>query len=133
MKSTRLSCASFCKRTYTMFEKKYNNCSIVGAEAAGVVYRRAVRTNGFGQCALTFRRFLKEYQAAYRLGQALPTPPEQLTVYLKSLRAKFRLETDNIENMVKAAYRIRLPQLKKHETNNPKSHKRNTVRRNRRK
>lgn len=115
-----------------MFEKKYNNCSIVGAEAAEVVYRRAVRTNGFGQCALTFRRFLKEYQTAYRLGQALPTPPEQLKVYLKSLKAKFRLETDNIENMVKAAYRLKLPQ---HKNNKPKTkpNKRTTNCRNSRK
>ena len=116
-----------------MFEHKYNNCSIVGAEAAGIVYKRAKCTNGFGQYVLKFRCFLKEYQAAYKAGLPLPEIPDALNFYLKKLRFKFRLETDNIENMVKAAYRIRLPQLKKHETNSPKSHKRNTVRRNRRK
>ena len=116
-----------------MFEHKYNNCSIVGAEAAGIVYKRAKCTNGFGQYVHKFRCFLKEYQAAYKAGLPLPEIPDALNFYLKKLRFKFRLETDNIENMVKAAYRIRLPQLKKHETNNPKSHKRNTGRRNRRK
>ena len=36
MKSTRLSCASFCKRDIYKCLKKYNNSSIVGAETVGV-------------------------------------------------------------------------------------------------
>mgnify|MGYP006891094449 CR=1 FL=1 len=113
-----------------MFEHIYNNCSIVGAKAAGVVYRRAAYTNGFGQYATKFRRFLTEYQSAYRARQILPTPPKQLNVYLQALRPKYRLETDNIENIIKAAYRIKVPRPK---NNKPKFNKRNNSRRNRRK
>lgn len=101
-----------------MFEHKYNNCSIVGAEAAGIVYKRAKCTNGFGQYVLKFRCFLKEYQAAYKAGLPLPEIPDALNFYLKKLRFKFRLETDNIENMIKAAYRLKLPQ---HKNNKPKT------------
>lgn len=113
-----------------IFKISYSNHAIVGAKAASVVYRCPAYTNGVGQYAMKFRHFLTEYQSAYRARQTLPTPPAQLNVYWKSLRAKFRLEADNIENMIKAAYRIKVPRPK---NNKPKFNKRNNSRQNRRK
>ena len=120
MKTTRLSGGSFCKRTYTMFEPKYNNHSIVGAEEAGVVKRPVKNKNtGFKyQTKLTL--FLNEYQYEFNEGRSLPEVPSELKPLINQLRFLFRLERDNIANIIKTACRLKLPRKSGEQNRNTK-------------
>ena len=111
----------FAKGLIQMFERKFNNCSIVGAKRAGVV-KSPVRNKNTGyKYREKLRQFLNEYQYGYNEGRCLPDVPPELRALLERLKFLFRLERDNIENIIKAACRIRLPkkprkQNRKHKT-----------------
>ncbi len=113
-----------------MFKKIYSNHAIVGANEAGVVKHPVKQCSAVTAHKTALRSFLKEYQSCYRNGNSLPTIPKELKPFTDKLRPLFRLETDNIENIIKAAYRIKVPRPK---NNKPKFNERNNRRKNRRK
>ena len=110
-----------------MFEHKFNNHSIVGAEEAGVV-KHPIKNHTTGyKYRNRLRRFLKEYQYEYQVGQCLPVVPPELKTLIDQLRFLYRLECDNIENIIKKACRIKI-----RDTGQKKRRKQNTNRKNRR-
>ena len=89
-----------------MFEHKFNNHSIVGAEEAGVV-KRSVKNHTIGyKYRNKLRLFLNEYQYGFNEGRSLPAVPPELKPLIDRLRFLYRLECDNIENIIKAACRM---------------------------
>lgn len=91
-----------------MFEKKFNNHSIVGAEEAGVVKRPVKNKNTGFKYQTKLRLFLNEYQYGFNEGRSLPEVPPELRPLINQLRFLFRLERDNIENIIKAACRMKI-------------------------
>lgn len=91
-----------------MYEKKFNNHSIVGAEEAGVV-KRPVKNHTIGyKYRNKLRLFLNEYQYGFNEGRSLPAVPPELKPLIDRLRFLYRLECDNIENIIKTACRMKI-------------------------
>lgn len=110
-----------------MFEHKFNNHSIVGAEEAGVV-KRPVKNHTIGyKYRNKLRLFLNEYQYGFNEGRSLPAVPPELKPLIDRLRFLYRLECDNIENIIKAACRMKINNTKKRKKRglNHKRNKRN--------
>lgn len=99
-----------------MFKTSYSNHAIVGTNEAGVVKPPVKQRSAVTTHKTALRSFLKEYQSCYRNGNSLPTVPKELKPFTDKLRLLFRLETDNIENIIKAAYRIKVPRPQKQQT-----------------
>ncbi len=110
-----------------MFEHKYSNYSIVGAENAGVVKRPVKNHNTGYKYRNKLRRFLKEYQFECKEGRCVPTVPPELKPLIDQLRFLFQLERDNIENIIKKACRMKI-----NDTKQKKCGKQNTNRKNKR-
>ena len=91
-----------------MFEHKFNNHSIVGAEEAGVVKHPIKNHNTGYKYRNKLRRFLEEYQFQCQVGRCLPDVPRELRPLIEKLRFLYRLECDNIENIIKAACRMKI-------------------------
>ena len=108
MKTTRQSGGCFLLARKNMFEKKFNNHSIVGAEEAGVV-KKPVKNHTIGyKYQNKLRLFLNEYQYGFNEGRCLPAVPPELKPLIDRLRFLFHLECDNIENIIKAACRMKI-------------------------
>ena len=91
-----------------MYEKKFNNHSIVGAEEAGVVKHPIKNHNTGYKYRNKLRQFLEEYQFECQVGRCLPDVPHELRPLIDKLRFLYRLECDNIENIIKAACRMKI-------------------------
>ena len=103
-----------------MFEHKFNNHSIVGAEEAGVVKHPIKNHNTGYKYRNKLRQFLEEYQFQCQVGRCLPDVPRELRPLIDKLRFLYRLECDNIENIIKAACRLKLPQKSGKQSRNTK-------------
>ncbi len=132
MKRTRLSCASFCKRTYTMFEKTFNNYSYVGYGQCGIIGKNKRPRHTYNQQEL--RKYLIRYQWAYQKGYYLPKLPESLYDIFYEIKGIFNVATAPISEMLRVSRWLRRATYESSSYYQERQEsKRNTVRRNRRK
>lgn len=98
--------------TKDRFKKTYSNTIIGGPSKCGVVYKKA---SNISICKLNkIKRFISDYQEAYKNEQIILDIPKEISREIKAIRFKFRLEKDSIGNMItyiKNRYRIKDPIL----------------------